>query len=228
LDGLNYDHLKDLTAIFYSFLTLAPRPDPWTPPPTGWVPDKLYETMTLADIVDVMSEPPPGDNYGWFRTKIQKLQKYCLDNGKKFIWAIGGWSDLTQTIADDQIPLLVSKIVKLLKLGGAHGVDFDWEHVSEHNGQMLQQQRLIIGKTICALRIALNEAQLYDMDIVYTPRYNAFWNGGAYKSFPQRTDGEGLDVYGYLKQSCTAGGGVHSFRLDLCIFTSRGFSLVQF
>ena len=49
--------------------------------------------------------------------------------GGKFIWAIGGHSDLTKTLERDQIPSFVEKCVDLLRIAG-DGIDFDWEHLS--------------------------------------------------------------------------------------------------
>jgi len=203
--------LKDLSSVFYSFLTLDPHPNPDAPHAAVWDGVGLYESMTQADIIDVMTEPEDSYNWKWQSSKIRELQQYCAAHGIKFIWAFGGWSDLTQTIRDDQIPALVDKIVALLQLPGAHGIDFDWEHVSEHSGAQLQQQRLIIGKTICALRSRLNQLGLDHMDIVYTPRYNAFWQGGAYSSKQVATDGEGLDNFGWLRDHCPHGMGAVSY-----------------
>lgn len=55
--------------------------------------------------------------------------KNVKDNGKKWIWAIGGWSDVTKTIRPNQIDTFVSKCVALLKHAG-DGIDFDWEHLT--------------------------------------------------------------------------------------------------
>eukprot|EP00798_Chlamydomonas_sp_ICE-L_P031888 gene31888-6193_t len=207
----NTADLDDLTAIFYSFITLDPRPNADNPRNVGWNGQAMYETMTLADVIAVMAEPANSWNYKWQSNKIKSLQQYCTANGKKFIWAVGGWSDLRQTISDEQIPALVGQMVQLLKLGGAHGIDFDWEHVSDIS-PIRAQQRLIIGKTICALRTALAaDPELSGMDIVYTPRYNAFWSGGAYNSHVISTDGEGIDNLGWLRNSCPHGVGAISY-----------------
>ena len=57
---------------------------------------------------------------------------YAAQNGKKFIWAFGGWSDLTKTISDDQVGPLVDMLVTLLERHGGDGIDFDWEHLSKY------------------------------------------------------------------------------------------------
>lgn len=203
----NNEDFENLTSVFYSFLTLDPNPNPDAPNNVGWDGRGVYETMTRADVIDVMTEPEGSFNWRWQSNKIRSLQQYCAQKGKKFIWAFGGWSDLTKTITDEQIPTLVEKLVTLLQIGGAHGIDFDWEHVSAHQGNptLHQQQRVIIAKTICALRTRLNQVGLSNMDIVYTPRYNAFWRGGAYNSNSFPTDGEGLDNFGWLRDHCLHG-----------------------
>ncbi|ASG67793.1 hypothetical protein fh0823_09080 [Francisella halioticida] len=70
------------------------------------------------------------NSYNWQRVRIDYLIKLTHENNGKFIWAIGGWSDLQQTITDDQIDSFVNQVIELLKLGG-DGVDFDWEHLSQ-------------------------------------------------------------------------------------------------
>jgi len=53
--------------------------------------------MTLADVTDVLEITDPSWNnpHEWQRTKIKALIDAVYDNNGKFIWAIGGWSDLT-------------------------------------------------------------------------------------------------------------------------------------
>jgi len=60
---------------------------------------------------------------------MEALLQHVADNGKKWIWAIGGWSDLTKTIRMDQIDTFVEKCVELLQFTG-DGIDFDWEHLA--------------------------------------------------------------------------------------------------
>ena len=59
------------------------------------------------------------------------------------------------------------------------------------------QQRQIVGKVIVALKAALVANGMADKLITYTPRYNAFIEGGAYNTNQFRTDGEGIDVVEY-------------------------------
>ena len=70
------------------------------------------------------------------------MMEACRQNGTKFIWSTGGWSDLTQTLRDDQIDTFVGKAVALLKVGG-DGIDFDWEHLSNNPAQKLQQAKAL-------------------------------------------------------------------------------------
>jgi len=201
--------LADLTAVFYSFITLDAAPNADSPRDLGWAGGAVYETMTLADVRAVMAHTVPAwkNEYNWQRSKIVALQDYCRETGKKFIWAVGGWSDLKRTISDGQVDAFVREMVTLLQLGGADGIDFDWEHVSDapQSNPLYAQQRVIVARTMCALRAALDANGLEAMQIIYTPRYNAFWDGGAYGSAQFATDGEGLDTLRWLSDECAAG-----------------------
>ena len=125
------DDFKPNTHIFYSFLTLAKVPNPYTPQQASWDGKAIYESMTQADILQVLEDTDPHwkNDYYWQKVKIVAMMEACKRNNQKFIWATGGWSDLTQTISSDQVDLFVEKAVALLKMGG-DGIDFDWEHLS--------------------------------------------------------------------------------------------------
>merc|ERR1712174_176904 len=92
-------------------------------------------------------------------------------------------------------------LVELLEKVGGDGIDFDWEHLSEFkdiDNALHQQQRQIVGKVIVALKDALVARGMADKLITYTPRYNAFLDGGNYNTNQFRTDGEGIDVVEYV------------------------------
>jgi len=193
------------THLLYSFLTLDSAPFPDAPHDTQWDGQAIYETMTLADVLDVMVlcdgcaayENP----HNWQRQKIVALMDYCTENGKTFLWAFGGWSDLKRTIADDQVDTLVAMLVELLETVGGDGIDFDWEHLSAYkdiDNALHAQQRQIVGKVIVALKDALVARGMADKLITYTPRYNAFLEGGAYNTNQFGTDGEGIDIVEYV------------------------------
>jgi len=152
--------------------------------------------MVLCDGCAAYENP-----HNWMRAKIVALMDYCTANGKTFLWAFGGWSDLKRTIADDQVDTLVAMLVELLETVGGDGIDFDWEHLSEYkdiDNALHAQQRLIVGKVIVALKDALVAKGMGDKLITYTPRYNAFLANGAYNSNEFRTDGEGIDIVNYV------------------------------
>jgi len=199
--------LKDLTAVFYAFLTLDQTPQWWEPRSAQWDGSALYESMTGVDVLQVMSGAAA---HLWHKNQIDEVITYCAAHSKKFIWALGGWSDLTLTIADSQVDSLVQKIVALLQIAG-DGIDLDFEHLSEHTGAVLIQQRLVVGKLIVALKTAFADHGLQDKLIVYTPRYNAFWKDGAHGSNPLVTDGEGLDVVNYITAHSDVGVGSIDF-----------------
>ena len=55
------------------------------------------------------------------------------DSNGKFIWSIGGASDLTKTVRPSDIDDFVQKCLRLLRIAG-DGIDFDWEHLSIPEG----------------------------------------------------------------------------------------------
>lgn len=188
--------MAPFSRIYYSFLTLVQVPDPYAPPDQQWDGRALYESMTQADVITVMTRTDPvWDNpYDWQRVKIQAMIDECAARGKRFIWAIGGWSDLTRTLSDEQIPAFVERCVALLQLAG-DGIDFDWEHLSTH-ADIREQQRRVLGKIFPALRQALDAVGLSHKQIGYTTRFNAFWNDASRPAGVTAfiSDGEGLDV----------------------------------
>lgn len=199
-----YSGYQPFSHVYYAFLTLDSRPNPDSPAVKTWDGQSLRETMTLAPVEDVMTKTDPvwNNQYEWQRAKVAKVMEDCAAAGQKFIWAIGGWSDLTLTITDDQIPLFSEKVVNLLKLGG-DGVDFDWEHLSTGgSAAIVQQQRAIVGKTISHLRQALDDNGLQDKTISYTTRWNCFWtkeDAAKYNALAFDSDGECLDTFANLR-----------------------------
>ena len=191
-DFHNFNH------VYYSFLTLAQTPNPSDPPNEQWTGQAIYESMSGADVLIVMTKTDPEwDNpYNWQRKKIVAMIEQCHTNNKKFIWAIGGWSDLKRTISDSQIQLLVTNCINLLKITG-DGIDFDWEHLSEIS-EIKTQQRQVLGKIFPALRTAMDENGMADKLIGYTTRFNTFWGGEDVavptNVTPFQSDGEGIDI----------------------------------
>ena len=54
--------------------------------------------MTAADIMTVLPTPKVNEAHNWYKIRLDAIMKNVKDSGKKWIWAIGGWSDLTKTI----------------------------------------------------------------------------------------------------------------------------------
>lgn len=115
-------------------------------------------------------------------------------NGGKFIWSIGGWSDLTKTLAADQVDAFVGKCVELLKISG-DGVDLDWEHLST-NMDIRDQQLKTVGQVFLKLRQGFDANGLKDKQIGWTTRWNAFYDNSTrpdgYKVYD--SDGEGIEI----------------------------------
>lgn len=197
--------MAPFNTVYYAFLTLAKVPNPDNPPEERWDGEAIYESMAQADVVTVMTKTDPEyDNpYNWQREKIQAVIDDCKEQQKLFMWSIGGWSDLTKTISDEQIPKFAEQVVSLLKLGG-DGVDLDWEHLSNYKDTdpaLFAQQRAIVGKTITAVRSALKDAGMADKHLSYTSRWNCFWyssDAANYGALTFSSDGECLDNVGNM------------------------------
>ncbi len=195
--------IKPYTHVLYSFLTLAKSPNPDNPQAAYWNGQAIYESMTQGDVNILMQKYPDDtpdyervDN--WQRSKIDALIKTVHNNNGKFIWAIGGWSDLTKTIKPEQIDTFVNKVVELLKLSG-DGVDFDWEHLSQDQA-ITEQQLDTLAETLLKLRQALDKAGMQDKQIGYTTRFNAFMENAKVYGFSHfASDGEGLAINNWLK-----------------------------
>ena len=193
--------MNNFSHVYYSFLTLVKTPNPDTPPNQQWDGQSIYESMTQADVMLVLDKEDY--NYKWQGDKIRAMIAECHSKDKKFIWAIGGWSDLTQTISDEQVPVFVDCCVNLLKVAG-DGIDFDWEHLSS-NLENKDQQRHVIGKILPALRKALDENGMSAKQLGYTTRFNAFWDdsnrpAGALEF---ESEGEGIDIASAAKEAGT-------------------------
>jgi len=202
----DYGGYDNFNTVYYAFLTLDDKPDPDTPADKNWSGAAIYETMTLAPIMDVITQTDPlwDNEYEWQRAKMQQVVDDCAAAGKTFMWAIGGWSDLQRTLTDAQIPAFTDKVVELLKYGG-DGVDFDWEHLSTGATAALKtQQRAVLGKTIKALRSKLDSNGLQHKKISYTTRWNCFWTSAdapSYNALPFDSDGECLDTFQHASPS---------------------------
>jgi len=201
-----YDGYQPFNTVYYAFLTLDSHPNADSPRDVGWDGSALYETMTLAPVMDVMNKTDPAweNPYEWQRSKIAAVMNACKSKGQVFMWAVGGWSDLQRTISDAQIPALAEQIVGLLKLGG-DGVDFDWEHLSTSaDASVNTQQRAVLGKFISALRSKLNANGMSDKHISYTTRWNCFWSSAdaqQYGALTFASDGECLDTFSHASPS---------------------------
>lgn len=199
---VDYSGYENFNTVYYSFLCLDSQPNPDSPQTKRWDGKAIYETMTLAPIMDVITKTDPVDDnpYEWQRSAIQKVIDDVKGSGKKFVWSIGGWSDLTRTLSDDQIPSFVDQVVTLLKYSG-DGVDLDWEHLStDSDVEVVNQQRAVVGKTLKALRSAFKSNGLANRTISYTTRWNCFWtseDAPQYNALQFASDGECLDTFAH-------------------------------
>ncbi|KHS55251.1 carbohydrate-binding protein [Francisella tularensis] len=194
------------THVIYSFLTLDGSPNPDVPANKNWSGAYLNESMAGTDVLKVMGnyENPWDNNSNWQRVRIDNLIKVTHENKGKFIWAIGGWSDLQQTLKDDQVDAFVDQVVELLKLAG-DGIDFDWEHMSQlANGSPnpnKDQQLAVLAKTLKTLRDRLDAEGMQDKQIGYTTRFNAFFESSKAHGFASdyNSDSEGIAIQKWLR-----------------------------
>lgn len=194
--------IGSMTHVFYAFLCLDHKPDWVNPRELYWDGIAIYETMTQADVMEVMRDVEPvWDNpYEWQKVKIDALQQAVAENSGKFIWSIGGWSDLTHTLHPNQVDTFVQKCVQLLEMSG-DGIDLDWEHLST-DPDLSPAQRETFATTLLKLRKSLDAAGLQDKTLGYTTRFNAFWDDSnrPANSTKYASDGEGLSVDKTLKE----------------------------
>lgn len=195
--------IQNVNHVIYSFLTLAKHPDAASPEAKYWDGKAIYESMTADDVVQLMQHYPEDINPterldNWMRQRIDGLMQATAQQDSKFIWAIGGWSDITKTIRPDQVDQLTDQIVALLREAG-DGVDFDWEHLSE-DPSIVKQQRETLANVLLTLRKKLDKAGLSEKSIGYTTRFNAFMHDSSRYGFTSgRTDGEGITIDHWLK-----------------------------
>jgi GH18 family chitinase len=200
--------VEPYTHVLYSFLTLAKNPNPDNPANSEWNGSAVYESMTANNVLEVMKKYPEGtanwertDN--WMRQRIDALIESTHQNNGKFIWALGGWSDLQQTISPAQVDKLVDQLVALLKVSG-DGIDFDWEHINQlANGQPnpnAKEEQAVLAETMLKLRQKLDAEGMQDKQIGYTTRFNAFMPDSKQYDFAGfNSDGEGIAIDDWLR-----------------------------
>lgn len=190
--------------VLYSFLTLDRSPSPDNIKNTYWDGKAIYDSYSWDDVTKGYKDP----NNKWLLNKINMIKPITQEAGKKFIFAIGGWSDLNYTIRPDQVGLLTDKLVEVLKLSGADGVDFDWEHLSQdaNTGALSpkrQEQLETLANVLKTLREKLDAEGMQDKLIGYTTRFNGFFESSKAHGFPSdfNSDGEGIVVEKWLEKN---------------------------
>lgn len=210
----NYDLVKPYTHVLYSFLTLDKDPiwESWTNPRLGeWDGKAIYQADGPVDIVKLMDGTDTDNN--WIKSPITAVINKTHENNGKFIWAIGGWSDLQYTISPDQVDKFVDMMVNLLKHAG-DGIDFDFEHLQQiyvynEGGKpnpQAEEEIAVLAETMMKLRQRLDQEGMQDKQIGYTTRFNAFMKNSANYGFKGGTpnggfysDGEGLAIDDWLR-----------------------------
>ena len=97
--------IKHVTHVIYAFLTLAKNPSVKSPPEAAWDGICIYESMCRDDVMNVL-KGFTSDH--WFSPRLNALIKAVKSTPeKKFIWAIGGASDLTESVTESQVDSFV-------------------------------------------------------------------------------------------------------------------------
>lgn len=89
----------------------------------------------------------------WLAKKNHALYREVKNNGKKFIFAIGGESDLLGLMSVDQVPDFANYVVYLMGLVG-DGINFDFEHMS-HNMETRKDQLRVMAHMLHHTKRAL-------------------------------------------------------------------------
>jgi len=209
-EPMTHEYMKSYDIILYSFLTLVENPNPDIPPTIDVGKNNtsatIYESYSKNDLFDVFNK----NDLNWARTPIIDAMKYCCDNNKLFIWAIGGWSDTKSTPKyEDQeyINNFVDNCIKILTQIGGDGIDFDWEHFSE---DLPTRNERIKGMAdiMIKLRKKIDESgELAGRNILisYTPRYNAFFKENPKtpsdsRAIQIKTEAEGIELFNEIER----------------------------
>lgn len=175
-------------------------PDPDTPHHVAWDGSCLYDVETRDCVSQDLIWPAKWPNPdAWNGVKIEAMYQYCKENGKKWIWSIGGASDLELGVKEEQYDNFIGQIVTMLHKAG-DGIDLDFEHLSvdDDDGKLRKNFAHLLKK----LREGLDKEGLKEKTIGYTARYNAAWDDDTSPDgwTNWNTDGEALTINKELKE----------------------------
>jgi len=105
--------------------------------------------------------------------KNHALFKEVKNNGKLFIFGMGGYSDTKGFMRLDQVQSFADKVAHLLGTVG-DGINLDFEHISSSGNK--QEQLKVMAHLLHYTRRALISARIKWKEITYTCRYNAIYN----------------------------------------------------
>ncbi|MBY7735368.1 glycosyl hydrolase family 18 protein, partial [Francisella philomiragia] len=202
--GNDNEDVAPYSHVLYSFLTLDVNPNPDSIKNAYWNGQAIYDSFSWKDVTTGYKD----SNQKWLLNKINTIKPVVQEAGKKFVFALGGWSDLNYTIRPDQVDLLADKLVEVLELSGADGIDFDWEHLSQdaNTGALSpkrQEQLETLANVFKTLREKLDAKGMQDKVIGYTTRFNAFFESSKAHGFPSdfNSDGEGIVIEKWLEEN---------------------------
>tara|TARA_Y100001958_G_scaffold27577_3_gene17527 strand:+ start:27008 stop:30967 length:3960 start_codon:yes stop_codon:yes gene_type:complete len=203
--SMEADHMHPYDVILYSFLTLVKEPDHINVPTI-----EVGVTDTAGTIYDTKYRKNIFDLDATEKIAISKVMDYCCENHKHFVWAIGGWSDTANTPQyshQTYIDNFVDNCVRLLKEVGGDGIDFDWEHFSD---DLATRDARIKGMADIMIKLKkklMEDPELANKSIAYTPRYNAFFDVKGDYNLPVKqpraiqlnTEAEGLQLFKHIR-----------------------------
>ena len=185
--------LKYYDQLIYSFLTLDQKPNATHPHSTGWDGKCIYDATTQDCAENSFAWDMPNNPQKWLMEKNKALYREVKNNGKLFIFAIGGWSDSTRFLKIDQVQDFANYVVYLMGIVG-DGINLDFEHMSASGNR--KEQLRTMAHLIHYTRRALIEAHLKWKEITYTCKYNALYNDTNrptnFTAFP--SDGELVEI----------------------------------
>ena len=95
-DASYYENdFKSFNQIHYAFLSLDAKPNPDNPNDGKWDHVCIRDTDSLDCVINDVNWPAVWPNPdAWLAGKVEGTYNACHQNGKKFIWTIGGEADL--------------------------------------------------------------------------------------------------------------------------------------
>lgn len=101
--------LKDMSSVYYAFLSLDQKCDPDNPHDGKWDAKCIRDTDSADCVMNDVEWPAKWPNPdAWLAAKVQGLYQACKLNNKEFIWSLGGEADLRGGLNIEDVDTLVN------------------------------------------------------------------------------------------------------------------------